>query len=296
MRIDIPELNIIGERYESIDEFYRVNEAREFNEHYSDDYGSGKDSMREVRNGKEYSWDETRTDMLEGSNLFDEEFKEAYERIKSQIPESWAKSDRSKVSKDVVGQSVCIERALVGHPKTFNRRKQARLKQKTVSFFFSISCPWTTSVDDRLSSGVILMVICEHLERQGYQTRILYCPDFSSGKEEGRRNPKYPSQVVQFTLKDFKTRFNLKKLQFPLASKSALFHVGCWWVHRFPGTTFDWGYGEGYAVDNDEDRLADAIEYARRQNSIYLSVPMIKNDFDMDLMKVYKHVMSEIER
>lgn len=293
-RIDVPDLNIVGERYSSIDEFYRINEARPLNEHYDSDYDCGKDSTRKVKKGKSYTWDETRRDMLNGSDLFSEDFAKAYEEIERQVPKEWAGSERRGMRKDVVGQSISVERALAGHPKTFNRRIPLRLKQKTVSFFFSISCPHYTSTENRLKSGVMLMVICQHLERSGYQTRILYSPDFSAGKTGGASDPKTPSQIVQFTLKDFKTRFNLKKMQFPLASESALFHVGCWWNHRFPGTTFNWGYGEGYAVDNDVERLANAEEYARRQKAIYLSIPMVVNDFDMELIKMYEYVVKKI--
>ena len=292
--ISAPDLNIIGEQYESFDEFYRVNEARPFNKHYSSDRSCGPGSKRDVKDGVEYDWDETKHDIKLGSDLFDEDFKKVMAEVEAEMPSAWKKGMRARSEKSVVGQSVSIGRALVNNPRAFNRRVPQRLKQKTVSFFFSISCPWYTKTKERLKAGCILMAICQHMERIGYQTQIYYAPDFSSGKESGNRDPKYPSQVAMMLLKDFKTRFNLKKMQFPLASESALFHVGCWWNHRFPGTTFDWGYGEGYAVDNDSARLKDAKEFARRHDSIYLSIPMMRNDFDLDLMKVYGYVMEQI--
>ena len=293
--INVPDLNIVGERYESIDEFYRVNEARPRNEHYrDDDYAAGE--PHSVNDGLSYSWNQTRDDMRLGSDVFDEEFRKCLEEVEKEIPREWKRGQRNRAKPDVVGQSVMVERALMNHPRAFARKKPVRLKQKTVSFFFSISCPWFTSVHDRLKSGCILMAICEHLERQGYQTRILYSPDFSSGRTGYADDPKWPSMLVQFCLKDFKTRFNLKKMQFPLASKSALFHVGCYWNHRTPLQTACWGSGEGYAVDNDDKRLSNAREYARRQDSIYLSVPTIRNEMGMDIMRVYEYVMGEIAR
>ena len=292
--INVPDLNIIGEQYESFDEFYRVNEARPFNPHYASDRRCGPGSLRDVKDDKQYDWGETKHDMKFGSDLFDEEFKKAMKEVENEMPTAWKKGLRARSEKSVVGQSVSVGRALVNNPRAFNRRVPQRLKQKTVSFFFSISCPWFTKTADRLKSGCILMAICQHMERMGYQTRIYYSPDFSSGQQSGHDDPQYPSQVAMMLLKDFKTRFNLKKMQFPLASESALFHVGCWWTHRFPGTTFDWGDGEGYAVDNDSRRLKNAKEFARRHDSIYLSIPMIKNDHGMKLMNVYEYVMKQI--
>lgn len=292
--INVPDLNIVGERYESIAEFYKVNGARERNRHYRDsDYSA--DEEHDVNDDKRYTWEQTKHDMMFGSDLFDEEFKRCLKEVENEMPDEWKRGLRNRAKPDVVGQSVITERAIMNHPKSFSRKKPVRIKQKTISFFFSISCPWYTSVHDRLKAGCILMAICEHLERRGYQTRILYSPDFSSGKQGDAKNPQWPNMLVQFCLKDFKTRFNLKKMQFPLASKSALFQVGCWWNHRAPMQTACWGDGEGYAVDNSDERLSQAREYARRQNAVYLSVPTIRDEHGMDLMSVYGYVMKELE-
>lgn len=293
--IEARDLNIVGEMYDSIDEFYRVNEARELNDAYQGrgDYSAKR--RHDVKDGVEYSWDDTRRDMRLGSELFDKEFEECIREVQREVPSSWRSASRNRPHKDVVGQSVLVERAMVGHPRAFSRKKPQRMKQKTVSFFFSISCPWHVPSKDRLKSGVILMAICEHLERLGYQTRILYSPDFSFGSRSARwDDPKNPSMLVQFCLKDYKTRFNLKKMQFPLASKSALFQVGCWWNHRTPMQKSCWGDGEGYSVDNDRDRLEKAKEYARRNDSVYLSVPMIRNDFGMSVTRTFEYVMDAI--
>lgn len=294
-QISVPDLNIVGELYESIDEFYQVNDARSLNSAYEGrgDYSAKR--KHDVTDNKEYTWEETRHDMRLGSELFDKEFEKVLKEVEDEVPSSWKSGSRNRSVRDVVGQNVVVERAMVGHPKAFSRKKPQRLKQKTVTFFFSISCPWHTKTHDRLKSGVILMAICEHLERMGYQTRILYSPDFSFGNRSSKWDDKdWPSMLVQFCLKDFKTRFNLKKMQFPLASKSALFQVGCYWNHRAPMQTKCWGDGEGYAVDNDSKRLEAAREYAKRQDAVYLSVPMMRNDFNMDVKKIYDYVMKQI--
>ena len=294
-KVEYPDLNIVSEQYDSIAEFYRVNEARGLNEAYKDrgDYSAAR--RQDVTDSLDYDWEQSKHDMMLGSDVFDEEFKKALDDISKQVPKSWSSSTRNRLSMDVVGQSVSVERAMSNHPKAFNRRKPVRIKQKTVSFLFSISCPWSTPTRDRLRAGVILMVICERLEEMGYQTRIMYAPDFSYGDGGSRWDTKdNPTMCALMTLKDFKTRFNLKKMQFPLASRSALFHVGCWWNHRTPLQKNCWGDGEGYSVDNNDGRREKAIEFAHRQGGIYLSVPMIRNDFDMDLMKVYDFVMFEL--
>lgn len=294
-RIDSTELNVVGEQYDSIAEFYRINENRDFNPHYSSDYSCGKDSRRKVKPDVEYTWEQTQHDMMLGSDLFNAEFNRMLSEIKSRIPNAWRLGNRNRTKKDFVGQSISVGRALAGHPKSFNRQRPVRLKQKMVSIFFSISCPYYTSTEDRMRAGCIIMAICEHLEECGYQTRIMYSPDFSFGNRSGKWNdPKNPSQILQMSLKGFDTRFNLRKMQFPLASESALFHVGCWWNHRFPGTQFDWGYGEGYAVDNDAKRLESAMKFAKSQNAVYVSIPFIKNECNMDIMKVYDYIMGEI--
>ena len=177
---------------------------------------------------------------------------------------------------------------VLGHLLLWVRLRRA--SEKTVHFLYSISCSWTTSTKERLKSGCILMAIAETMEKMGYQTAITYAPYFAyeNGDED--------TLVAEMCIKDYKTRFNPKKMQFPLAAESVLFHLGCWWMHRCPEGKSDWGEGEGYPVDSDRSRKEAAKRYAREKKAIYLSTPMMVRDFGLDVNKAFKYVFEELEK
>ena len=289
-RIRRPDLHISGERFETIDEMYRVCESRALRPYYSSDRSAKK--ARDVHDGKSvsYSWEETRRDMMFGSDLFDEDFADVKSEVDSEVKDLRASVERSGVKKDVVGQSVCVERALAGHPKAFNRRTVVRRKQKTVHFLYNISCSWSTTTRERLKSGCILMAIADTMERMGYQTAITYTPYFAYGCDGE------DSLVAEVCIKDYKTRFNPKKMQFPLAAESVLFQLGCWWMHRCPEGESDWGEGEGRSVDYSSSRMNDAKRYAREKRAIYMSTPMMVREFGLDVNKAFKYVFEELEK
>lgn len=290
-RIHDTKLGIVGERYDTFDELFKVNEARPLNDAY--ERGGGDRNIKGKRNvtdDEKYSWKESKHDVMFGSNLFDDRFREIRKGVEEEMRTYLSDYTGSRIVHDVHGQSVNVARALMGHPKSFNNRRPRKLKRKTVHFLYNCTCAWHTSTESRLKSGVILMCIAETMEKMGYQTAITFTPFMSYERSSE------PISMCEVKVKDYKTRFNARKLQFPLASESVLFHVGCWWNHRSPETTYDYGSGEGICVDYDSKRKEQAIEYARGKDAIYLSTPMIDKDFDLDVGKTFSYVFEELDK
>lgn len=281
--------NIAGERFATFAEMYRVCESRELNSFYSSDYGAKR--SREVHEEKDivYTWAQTQHDILFGSDIFDDDFAAIEKSVNTDVEEYMKDYQKLGFKKDMVGQSVLVERAMTGHPKAFNRRVMQRRKQKTVHFLYNIACSWRTSTEERLKSGCILMAVAAAMERMGYQTAITFAPYFSYKKGDE------PSLLAEVSIKDYKTRFNKKKIQFPLASESVLFQLGCWWMHRTPEGRSDWGGGEGISVDYDTERKRQAEEYAKSKKAIYLSAPMMVDDFGLNVNKAFDYIFKKLK-
>lgn len=287
-RINDTENNIRGERFESFDEMYSVNEAREFATPYRGVGDRDAKDRREIKDGVSYTWEQTKQAIMYGSTEFDEEFREIKKGVAKQVRNVLSNYQRNVTRKDVVGSTVSVGRALAGHPQPFNRRVPSMKKQKTVHLMFNITCKWSTSTRDRLTAGCILMAITEVLEKMDYQVAITYTPYFSYERSEN------PSMLAEVQIKDYKTRFNQRKIQFPVAAESVLFQLGCWWMHRCPDTEYDFGYGEGKCVDYDRKRLSQAKKYAQAKKAVYLSTPMIHDDFGMSVQKTLDYVLEQI--
>lgn len=288
-RISCPDLKIRGERFSTFDEMYRVCESRELRPYYSNDMSAKK--KRDIHSDKNirYTWEQTKHDIMFGSEVFTEDFERVKKDIERDVKDYMKDFRKSGTKKDVIGQSVCVERAMIGHPKAFNHRVVERRRQKAVHFMFNITCAWYTSTEDRLKSGCILMAVAEAMEKMGYQTAITYTPYFSYEDSDE------DTLLAEVQIKDYKTRFNPKKIQFPVAAESVLFQLGCWWMHRTPEGTYDFGRGEGKSVDYNNRKKSQAKEYAKRKKAIYLSNPIMINDLDLNVNKVFDYVFKCLE-
>lgn len=289
-RINDTKNNIKGERFSSFDEMYRITENRQFAEAYKRAGDRNVKDSREIKDGVRYTWEQTKNAIMFGSTEFDEEFQNVKNDIKKQTTAILSNYKRNVVKKDVVGSSVSVGRALAGHPQPFNHRKPSMKKQKTAHLMFNITCAWYTTTKERLTAGCILMAITEILEKMDYQVAITYTPYFSY--EDSNK----PSMLAEVQIKDYKTRFNQRKIQFPVAAESVLFQLGCWWMHRCPDTDYDYGSGEGRCVDYGTRKLEEAKQYAKDKNAIYLSVPMVKGDFDLNVQKTLDYVLEQLEK
>ena len=281
--------NIEGERFDSFAEFYQVYpKDAPFNKHYTVDYDAH--ASREVKDGTYYTWEQTQEAVMYGSDVFTEDFQTVLKEVNVDMKNYMTTGIRSRIHKDVVGQTVNVARAMAGHPKAFNHRVPVRVKQKTVHFIFNLSCSWSTTTQQRLKAGCILMAICKEMEKMGYQTKITYAPkvSFQSGSE--------PSTWPEICIKDYKTPFNEKKMQFALASNTMLAHLGWHWLHRTDTVKSNWGSGEGKSVDYSSERLAQAKAFAKEKGGIYLSIPMMVDDFNLQVGKAFDYVFAEMEK
>lgn len=237
--------NIVGERYASFAEFYQVNEARQLNAHYRPEHDNTALDPRSVSDGMKCTWAESKLALMYGTDLYSEQFRKALIEARRAVRPVAARHERILFQKDLVGQSVLVERALVGHPKSFSRRSRNRTFEGRASLLFSISCPWATTVEERVRSGCMVLAVVEALEAIGCSVEITLLA-YAAVAE---LNTSYPATFCEISLKRFGERLNPRKLEYAVAAKATLFHAGCWWLHRFPSAPCNYGRGEGYAID-----------------------------------------------
>ena len=285
-RIDCPDSNIRGEHFDSLQEMILTTVQRPLNDAYKADYSAKRPER--VRSGVTCTWRESMDYLRHGSDLFDGEYAEALRDVRLELARYLSATAAPRQRFDVVGGSVSVGRALAGQPDAFTRRAPQMRRAKAVNLYYSLSCPYGYSTHDRIMGGCTLMAIVEALERQGHQAAITLCATFSFREDS-------PAFLAEVMLKDCRTRLNVKKLQFPLASTTVLFHLGKWWLHRSPMVTVDLGRGEGQAVDTDPQRFEQAKAYMASQHGVYLSHVQMKR-LGWDIPKVMDYVREQLAR
>lgn len=280
---------IQGEKFSSIKECVDVTKSRPVQDCWKGDYSSENTSY-EVGDGTNANGEQSRNECLMGSERFKSQFEEAKREVERQAKEYFTNVRFVRTKQDVVGSSVNVARARAGYPKAFSRRLPDRRPKKVVAINFGLDVRWGYSSEDRLKNAVALMAVVEQLEKSGYSVALnLFATACCNGYSDD-------ILVCLIPMKSYSSPLNAKKVQFPMASKSVLFHLGCFWKHHYPGTHYM--SCEGYAV-NYKGRDGEVREWCDTMGEIFLSNGYIsENGLDCGnrVKNIFEFVEGEIER
>ena len=282
-------LEIIGERFRSFFELYRAVERRGYNALYRQ-MGDGSvlypvDVSPACRH---YDAQDTKQALLYGSDLYKKQFEGMRLKATKALHDRYEWHREPTADTSVHGQSVIVERYMAGHPEAFRRALPRARRKRSVHIFYDAMCPASTPTDKRIQAGCAVLAVVEALEKMGYEVALSY----AIAKCSGRPGPD-PTLLLEVLLKDYGEPFNEPKMEFPLASKSVLFHMGSWWTHRFAHTPINYGNGEGFAVHRFANRVASMKEYAKRHGGAYVSESIVEIKMKMDPVALLQYVLGE---
>lgn len=277
--------NVVGERFETLYELYQFSETRPVADEWVGRTGCEKETHD--AGSHRMTPEESKQAILYGTDIFDDEFSIIKNEVDNQVRDYFKAVRTHRTKRDVVGGSVMVERALLGYPKAFNRRVPDRRPKKTVEIFFGLSTPWHVSASSRLRNACIIMAIAEKLEVEGYAVAITIFPTCSSNDGNSKIH------LAEVKLKNYNTPFNLRKVQYPMAAKASLFHMGKLWLHHFPGSKFL--YGEGTSADYG-GRQKDVKAYCKARGGIYMSNNIMNDELNSanGVSEVFEYVEKEI--
>ena len=280
---------ISGERYSTFAECFNMMDQREVVQTWKRDYDS---EYKDSKAGSDtVTYEQSKDEILHGTSRFDKEYIKARKQVEMQL-QGYETPCRSSYNRlDVVGSSVNVARSRTGYPMAFTHRIADRRPRKTVTLFFNVACPWYTDSLDRVRNGCVLIAAADWLERSGYSVAINLFPDMSCGDYDEGKN----ILTLEIPIKTFSSPLNVKKLQYPVAAKASLFHLGCRWKHRFPGTYYQ--SGEGTAADR-KGRTDEVKRYCDSRGGVFLSNSMLCDMYDdgKDAKDVMRYIEEEIER
>lgn len=289
-QINDRELGIIGERYGSFLEAYRVNDRRSLNAACAMRGDGTSQRLFEADDGIVFAPAQTREALLYGSDLYSGRYREMRKRVRKTMLERYEWMEDERFGADVRGEHVIMERYAIGHPEAFHRKRSTVRQKRSVEIVYDAMCPASTPVSKRIESGCIVAACADALERIGYEVALT----FALATYDGNSMSEAPTLLLEVALKGYGDALNVKKLEFPLAAKPVLFHLGIWWAHRFPFSPGDFGEGEGYPVSYDARRVRALEAHARARHGAYLSEDIIEMQLKMDPTKALERILGEI--
>lgn len=284
------ELNIVGERFSSFLEAYRVCDGRSLNRAFAERGDGSALALFCADNESCFSPADTRTALLYGDERYHERFLAASAQVGKALKDRYEWIPSNVFSTDVYGQHVIVERYAAGHPKAFSRKRIRPRRRRSVNIFYDIACAASTPVNQRIESGSIVLAVADALDKMGYEVALT----LSIAKFGGNSMADDPTLLMEVALKNYGEPLNPKRLEFPLAGKPVLFHLGALWAHRFPGAPSDYNGTEGYPLSYDRNRVKKMRAYAEKNHGVYLSEDIVELQLGLDPTKVLERVLEDM--
>ncbi len=281
------ELSIVGEAYASFSEAYRVNGPRALNAFYEQVGDRSADARAEVEPGVWFSPEQTKEALLFGYEGFSDAFARSQARMERLVAERYEWRADERRGTDVYGANVIVERVAAGHPETFTRPRRQMRKKRSARILYDTMCAASTPLHKRVEAACAVMAAARALEHVGYEARL----DFSLARFSGNSMAGDATLLLLVALKDYGEPFVASRMEFPLAAKSVLFHLGCFWAHRFAGTPMDYGPGEGYPLSYDPRRVKAMEAFAAKRGAAYLSEDIVEVQLAADPVRVLERVL-----
>lgn len=266
--------HIIGERYDSMGEFIRVLNNRDYSPYYKD-YVSSKDKnftycdqlLAQTGIGStRISADKSLEIALNGTDMFDDIMRA--NAVSSFLVESDdLELDVKRPVNSIIGSSPNVGRFLAGQPDCMRRRvKRDYSVRRNVRIIYTLDAPQFIKVENRVVYGLILINALKVLQANGYSI------EFSIGYACG--NPGQGlTYLLEIPMKKFNTVLDTRKMIWPVAGASGLFHIGRNWEQKLPVGVYL--YRLGVSAWNDKQQRSVMKRFFKRENTVWLNMDII---------------------
>lgn len=266
--------HIIGERYDSMGEFIRVLNNRDYSPYYKD-YVSSKDKnftycdqlLAQTGIGSaRISADKSLEIALNGTDMFDDIMRA--NSVSSFLVESDdLELDVKRPVNSIIGSSPNVGRFLAGQPDCMRRRiKRDYSVRRNVRIIYTLDAPQFIKVENRVVYGLILINALKVLQANGYSI------EFSIGYACG--NPGQGlTYLLEIPMKKFNTVLDTRKMIWPVAGASGLFHIGRNWEQKLPVGVYL--YRLGVSAWNDKQQRNVMRRFFTSENTVWLNMDII---------------------
>lgn len=238
-------INVISERYDSIDSFLRTTEARTENSVFA-----GRRTCSSKNDDSSFSMTKS---FDEAMGLLRNGWEEPLAEIKAGVDRNFksnAVRNKNRPQTGVVGYAPCVPNAIMGLPNSMIMTEKTPTKVKAVTILFSVSVTAGYGANQILKSGINVLNIVNNLELAGYRVKLDI--EFFSSRESG------DLCSVRVNVKDWRQPLDLKKLAFPVSHPSMFRRLGFRWLETVPALTntgYYMGYGSSHFKENYENAL-----------------------------------------
>ena len=259
-----------GEKFQSADEFFKVNRSRKVVREDWDDSQMDNYSFRKV-----HSYDEAKELLFNGYSEALDEFKEIVNMVGN---------DRKKISfkNDMVGFQPNVPNYIMGIPKSMINMHIAYVKTPVIDIYYDSSFTGKTDSSEYIKAGKKLIKVILTLEKNNYKVNLYNCQIFCGSVN----NPNLDIRILK--IKDSNRPFNINRMTFSIAHPAMSRGFDFEWMSKVPGGTDRDGYGKVFSEQFDKKLRNKIIHEALGKNARLITSKMIVNESMNNILEMIK--------
>lgn len=209
-------------------------------------------------------------------------FKKLADNLRDRNVDEEIQNKRFTPKTDIVGFTPCVPHLLVGRPDTMHNAELHPKKFKIVDIVSNVSASASTSVDEIVKRGIVIVNYINQLEMAGYRCN-LHVAELAKEDDE---------QTLYLTkIKDSTESISIKRIAFPLIHPAMLRRFYFKVLETLPVNS-DWCYGYGRPTDDH----VEVLFKMHKKTFVFPSYNTIKcGDNPIEYMKKVKEWNNAIE-
>lgn len=229
-------MNMIFERFESINQLLSVIDSRPNNEIMKNEHDSTSNTNEDYKFTKTRTYDEARELLIGGWDEQLDQIKKETDKINYT-----GKGFKPAPQNAIVGYIPNVPNALMNLPQSMITINRISQKVRAISIYYSNCANWSVDAKTFVENGIKILKLVNKLEASGIRVN-LYSVLYYAEKEND-------FAFVPVKIKDFRDKLDLKKICFPLVHPSWLRRIGFKWLETCKGlTSKSWCYGYGKSI------------------------------------------------
>lgn len=205
---------------------------------------------------------------------WEEGFVKLRDNLKDRDVDEEIQNRRFTPKTDFEGYAPCVPHLLVGRPDTMCNADMLPKKYRVVDIISNVSASASTSREDIIKRGVIVVNYINQLEMSGYRCNL----HIAELAEEGNERTIYLTKI-----KDSTETLSIKRISFPLIHPSMLRRFYFKVLETLPVDN-SWNYGYGMPTDAHVDELFKLY----KKTFVFPSINTVKLSEPVTYMKAVK--------
>lgn len=169
---------------------------------------------------------------------------------------------RTQFINHVEGFAPIVPNAIMGLPNSMITSRTKPIKTKVIDVYYDMTCSSSTSSNDLIKAGEVLLSAIMEMEAQGYRFNLYVTQDYYGGGS---------CDMLCLRVKSASQPFDMKRMSFTTVHTAFFRGIGFEWYSKFPIGKYRPGYGHAICYDKSQEEVTAEFRRLFGPSAIYFS-------------------------